>query len=281
MFRDIADMLESIDIENGGDDPVITWGIRRTLISSQSEPLLKLTEEEELGAGLWGEELRRREETDGSYEFTGQSPATPTPQCDLEDTLSSLLEGHEGRGQEKKNDFLIQGPVLTATPTPDRKTTPTPEHKTGDSGIDLGLSVSQKEQSVDHAHSDTRGLQLTKTDSPLTTFRGGGTHYRETSDSSELSFHLPSPSYAWAPPSSPLPLHKNSFSFPSSPDGSIRPSNLSVSSCQGVENVSPERTPLVNDMGVARHLSDSHGCSCKDLAHMYKVSLSTPNLQSV
>ena len=275
MFLDIADTLESIDT-GGGDDPFTTWGgLRRTLISSQSEPLLKLTEEEELGAGLCGEELRRREETDGSYEFIGQSPATPTPQCDLEDTLSSLLDGNEGCGQEKRNDFLIQGSVLTGTSTPDRKTTPTPEHKTGDSGIDLGP---QKEQSVDHAHSNTRGLQLTKTDSPLTSFRGGGTHYRETSDSSELSFHLPSPSYAWAPPSSPLPLHKNSFSFPSSPDGLIRPTNLSVSSCQDIENVSPERTPLVNDVGVARHLS---GCSCKDHAHLYKVSLSTPNLQSV
>ena len=225
-----------------------------------------------------GEGLMKGEDTDGSYEFSQQSPATPSPQRDLEATLTSLLEGGEDVPLPKRNDFLVNGAAITSTPSNECQKT-----GGGDSGIDPGFwvrSVSQSRlgQQADgnnggNSEQRSDGLRLEKTFSPLVS---SSVHYRETSDSSEMSFHLPSPSYAWAPPSSPVPSRNNSFSFPTSPNSPKKPTAVLDDSSIPVGG-----TESTIDVGVARHLSDSQPCAfgCKEKSSL--TSLSTPNLQSV
>ncbi len=224
--------------------------ITRRLISSQSEPILLLPQ---------------KEDTDGSYEFTQQqSPITLPTQCDLEDTLTSLLDsGTNTNTQQKRKDFLIHA----ITSTPDHKTHGGGAHGGGDSGIDPGFwikSVSApRKDSVESTPEHKTNLHFEKTNSPLI---NGSIHFRDTSDSSEISFHLPSPSYAWAPPPSPTSQHK-SFSFSSSP-----PTVSSITDYP-LPSIGKSNSAPTNEVGVFRHSSQPLALSC-----INHTSYSTPNL---
>ena len=239
--------------------------IKRCLVTSQSEPILLLPP--------------YKEDTDGSYEFSQRSPITPSSHCDLEDTLTSLLDGGtSSNSQQKRNDFLLH--AITSTPNNNeysRGHGGGTHGGGGDSGIDPGFwvrsvpSQSSHKNPVEFSPDHKTGLRLEKTNSPLV---NGSCHYRETSDSSEISFHLPSPSYAWAPPPSPEFQHKSSFSFPSS--CSSKKSSVTDSPSFWKTNSAP-----TDEVGVARHLSDSSQSLPSLLLLNHTSYHSTPNLQRV
>lgn len=231
-FNRIVEVLNTITVNDEATPTNDTS--KRSLVSSQSEPILFLSKVEE--SAEEEEIVDHGEETDSSYEFS-HDPVTPST-TDLEDTLSSLLQGTSIENKEK-NNLLIQSGLSLLNGDDDHQL------KTcgnGDSGIDPDYymrSISQTKSCTDWDNTSTRSsspsssLRLERFNSPLVS-SGGGNHCRETSDSSEVSFHLPSPSFAWAPPSSPVPQHNHhyhhhqqqnqqqqrksaSFSFPSSP----------------------------------------------------------------
>ena len=258
------DVLDAISAD------VIVEGVaNKILSSSQSEPMLSLV----------------REDTDGSYEFSDHSPVILSPSCELENTLSSLLEGSCNVSHPQRNDFVMSN--ITSTPSS--------EHKAvgGDSGIDPGMWVRPTSQRkiIEANGIQEVGLKLEKKASPLIMpANNGGCHYRESSDSSEISFQLPSPSYAWAPPSSPVIKHNVSLSSPPSPTGSKKLSPCSVDDSSlrlGFNNPHFETESLPSDVDVTRHLSDSQTemsrvFCCKDTPSLnYHPSVSTPNLQTV
>lgn len=259
-----------------------------SLSSSQSEPLL-LTHD-------------TLDQTDGFYDFPKIMSPVPALSPDLDSQLSSLLEGScnvetDSNHSLTSRNILVQdnrcgsernGGVLGG----------------GDSGIDPGVYWKQ-------------GLALNKT--PSLTDHGVTTpitppsnHFRQTSDSSELSFQLPSPSFAWAPPPSPARQHRASLSFPSSPTSPLR---SSVNFLEGSLS-SPEHSPklrhqtgltcyycrhlnmfessemvgVVSSSGSVNELSEQEndykavGCLCGQNNSVLKLSracCSTPNLQSV
>lgn len=257
-----------------------------SLSSSQSEPLL-----------LTHDTLNQ---TDGFYDFPKIMSPVPTTSPDLDSQLSSLLEGScsietDGNHSLTSRDILVQdngernGGGLGG----------------GDSGIDPGVYWKQ-------------GLALSKTPSltdrivttPLTP---SNNHFRQTSDSSELSFQLPSPSFAWAPPPSPARQHRASLSFPSSPTSPFRSSvnflegslsspehspklrhqtGLTCYNCRHHFNMfeSSEMVGVVSTSGSVIELSEQEndfknvGCLCGQNSSVLKLSrtcCSTPNLQSV
>ena len=260
-----------------------------TLSSSQSEPLL-----------LTHDTLNQ---TDGFYDFPKIISPVPATSPDLESQLSSLLEGScsietDGNHSLTSRNILIQDNGCSS------------ERNGcglggGDSGIDPGVYWKQ-------------GLTLSKTPSLTdrnipTPITPPSNHFRQTSDSSELSFQLPSPSFAWAPPPSPARQHRASLSFPSSPTSPLRSSvnflegslsspehspkmrrqtGLTCFHCRHHLNMfeSSEMVGVVSSSGSVIELSEQEneyktvGCLCGQNNSVLKLSrtcCSTPNLQSV
>ena len=156
--------------------------------------------------------------------------APTSPSLDLEAQLSSLLEGNcsIAGGQPLRNDFILPHLPL------DR-----------DSGIDPGMC---------NDASSYEDKTMTNT-LPMTPPFFSPKHSHQASDSSDVSFHLPPPSLALAPPPSPVHSCRASLSDPSSPMGSFKPS---LSSLDGSYS-SPEASPHIKH----RKMSPSYFfCSC-------------------
>lgn len=299
-FNEIVETLSTV-IVNDEATPTNDTS-KRLLVSSQSEPILSLSKVEESAE----EEIKElnEEETDSSYEFSHHHPSTVTTSShsgDLEDTLSSLLHGTRIEEKEKNSLLIKEGLSLLSDDQ---------DHQCGDSGIDPDYyvrSLSSQRSYSDSNWTDTRSspsssLRLERYHSPLVSSTNGGNHCRETSDSSEISFHLPSPSYAWAPPSSPIPQHNQqrksaSFSFPSSPmspkklyniaDKNTMPSSSSNSTTQ-LTDILPTDSEMTGILGEQQLLFDSQssyifGCKNSIAPSLinHSPSISTPNLQSV
>lgn len=152
---------------------------------------------------------------------------------ELEDQLSSLLEERQS------------SPTLSVR----RKDYRTPREESlvdfkGDSGIDPGMCFRRSHDSCNEIHTP-----LTTSAAPfvMTTPTWSSQHSRQMSDCSDYSFTLPTPSYAWAPPPSPVLLPPSPISSPSCLRG------VPVGVFNGYSSSSPDASPVLKQ----RSLSDS------------------------
>lgn len=132
--------------------------------------------------------------TDGVYRLRSVSSV------ELEDQLGSLLEDQELSPLPSEKKRLYYTP----------KSESTVDFK-GDSGIDPGMCFHGTHELYNHTPVNASAAAY-----GMTTPTCSSQHARQISDSSEYSFILPTPSYAWAPPPSPvLLLHPSPISSPS------------------------------------------------------------------
>ena len=203
--------------------------------------------------------------TDSAYRLRSGS-------TDLEDQLASLLED-----QELSPPFYTRRKEFTVTPRP---------LSCGDHGLplaidaDVSLRVDLCETRNNHHLNESVGY------GNLTT-PPWSSHARQTSDASDISFTLPTPSQAWAPPPSPIlgnnspspPLRGvsltgfNGFSSSSSSDSSptLKPRTVGEydSFCRSTK---PQQSPAVLE------LAENSSTSRPKLQNSVKLSRSLDNL---
>lgn len=198
-FKEIVDIFDRM--ETMDNDICTCTSPIKNLSTSVSEPALSKS----ITNGYF-------DHTDGMFQcptlFPPSSPSSPLSPVDNDMKLSTLLEGScstETDGiHPKRKDFIIHNT------SPNFYKHHGMGGGEGDSGIDPGMWL---KSTPDFSDQNTlSNIMTTPTNTSTNNY-----HNRQTSDSSDLSFQLPSPSFAWAPPSSPVRHNRASFSFPSSP----------------------------------------------------------------
>ena len=214
-FNEVVEILESIDASKC---------ISENLSNSYSEP--------SIATAL----ISPSPEPVGESEETVVTSALQS----LDAQLSSLLEGSDETDSVQRKELIVPARSYFL------------DHKNEDSGIDTGSSWQKNSSDLYHTpvRNESPGLVGCHTpNSNSVPPYAYNFHVPQASDSSEISFHLPPPSFAWAPPPSPAHMHRVSQSYPSSPTS---PRKASVLSLDGYFS-SPEASPTLRQ----RRLSDS------------------------
>lgn len=210
-FKEVVEILENIDGSGCRSDG---------LSNSYSEPSIAST--------FISPSPERENEAEESNETSVQHG--------LDAQLSSLLEGGVEANTTPRKELIVPASSYFL------------DHKNGESRIDSG-SWLKTGSDLYQTPLQSEGLDSLYHTSSSTSSFGYNFHSRQTSDSSEISFHLPPPSFAWAPPPSPAQMHRMSQSYPSSPTS---PRKTSVISLDGYFS-SPEASPVLRK----RRFSDS------------------------
>ena len=178
--------------------------------------------------------------TDGVYRIRSGS-------TDLEDQLASLLED-----QELSPPFYTRRKEFTITPQP----LSFRDHKPIDGDVSYRVDVCEN-----RSHCDSHHLIESPGYSNLST-PPWSAHGRQRSDASDISFTLPAPSQAWAPPPSPI-LGDNSPSPP------LR--GVSLTSFNGFSSSSSDSSPTLKPRTVGEY-----GSFCHSKQKTPAVPVSTP-----
>jgi hypothetical protein len=138
----------------------------------------------------------------------GSPDKSSSPDISLEDQLTSLLEGDLLGPDKSKQHHIVKSASLNSY---NSRVGGVERLGGGDSGIDPG--VYWKGNMV---LTKTPSLNEPQTSSPVTP---SFFHFRQISDSSDISFQLPPPSFGWAPPPTPI---RHLYTMPLSPISPLR-----------------------------------------------------------